>query len=61
MQELLTLTADIAQQFTELMAESQILIDSLASVVSMLTQIASSVSQAVEFMASLLGNVSAPM
>ena len=58
---MINLSGDFAHLLNELVAESQPLVESLASVVYTLTEIAGVVSQAVDFLGSLLSNVTAPM
>ena len=61
METVVTLFADFAHYLNALVGESRNLVESLAAVVSTLTEIAGVMSQAVDFLGSLLTNVSAPM
>ena len=61
METVIALFADFAHYLNDLVAESQTLVESLGAVVSTLTQIAGVMSQAVDFVGSLLTNASPPM
>jgi len=58
METVVNFFTDFAHYINDLVAESQTLIESLATVVSTLTKIAGVISQAVDFLGSLLSNVS---
>lgn len=55
----LNFTIEFVHELNDLVADSQILVESLAAVVSTLTKIAGLIGQAVDFMASLVSNLSA--
>jgi len=61
MDTVVTLFTDFAHYLSELVGESQALVESMAAIVSTLTKIAGVMSQAVDFVGSLLTNVSPPM
>lgn len=61
METVVTLFGDFAHYLNDLVGESQAFVESLAAVVSTLTHIAGVFSQAVDFLGSLMTNVSAPM
>ena len=61
MATVINLFSDFGHMLNELVTESKDLIESLGAVVVTLTEIAGVVSEAVDFVRSLLTNVSAPM
>jgi hypothetical protein len=61
METMVALFGDFTQHLNDLVGEGQALIESLGAVVSTLTGIAGVMSQAVDFVGSLLTNVSVSM